>query len=142
MRVVKIVFMALALLLVAAIVLQTAASESGEVVVLSFTDAAGEVHETRLWVVEHQGQAWIRSGQANSGWASRLGASADVEIERNGVVESYRAVAVPEMASLINDLMLEKYGWRERVISAMFGSRQASLPLRLEPMRTSSDFSH
>lgn len=142
MRVVKIVFIALALLLVAAIVLQTAASESGEVVVLSFTDTAGEVHDTRLWVVDHQGQAWIRSGQANSGWASRLAGSADVVIERDGTLESYRVVAVPEMASLINDLMLEKYGWREQVISAMLGSREASLPLRLEPMGTSSDFSH
>ena len=70
LRVVKILFGVLALLLVAAIALQTIASESGEVVVLSYTDAAGEVHETRLWVVDHQGFAWLRSGQAISGAAT------------------------------------------------------------------------
>lgn len=134
MRIVKIVLVALVLLLVSAIVLQTIASESGEVVVLGYTDAAGELHETRLWVVDHQGQSWLRSGQAQSGWAARLGGDAQVVVTRDGQASDYRVVAAPEMATLINELMLKKYGWREQVISAMFGSRDGSLPLRLEPM--------
>lgn len=142
MGVVKFGLGALALLLIAAIVLQTAASESGEVVVLSFTDATGEVHETRLWVVDHQGQAWIRPGQANSGWASRLAGNAEVVIERDGTLGNFRAVVAPEMATLINDLMLKKYGWREQVISAMFGSHDDSLPLRLEQMVSAGESSH
>jgi hypothetical protein len=37
-------------------------AESGEVVVLETRDAAGAVHETRLWVVDHEGFAWLRTG--------------------------------------------------------------------------------
>lgn len=142
MRIVKFVLAAVVLVLVAAVVLQTVASESGEVVVLGYTDVAGEVHETRLWIVDHQGQAWLRSGQAASGWATRLGGDAQVVVTREGQASAYRAVVAPEMATLINDLMLKKYGWREQVISAMFGSRDGSLPLRLEPTIDPSDASH
>ncbi len=142
MRAIKTILGALVLLIVAAVALQTVASESGEVVVLGYTDVSGDLHETRLWIVDHQGQAWLRSGQAQSGWATRLGGEAEVVVTRDGQARAYRAVAAPEMATLINDLMLKKYGWREQVISAMFGSREGSLPLRLEPMVDPADASH
>lgn len=142
MKVIKFVLVTVVMLLVAVVLLQTLASESGEVVVLSYTDVSGEVHETRLWVVDHQGQAWLRSGQATSGWATRLGGDAQVAVTREGQARLYRAVAAPEMATLINELMLKKYGWREQVISLMLGSRDGSLPLRLEPMINPADASH
>lgn len=142
MKAVKIILGVLVLLVVVALALQTVASESGEVVVLGYTDESGVVHETRLWVVDHQGQAWLRSGQATSGWATRLGGNAQVVVTREGQTNAYQAVAAPEMATLINDLMLKKYGWREQIISAMFGSRDGSLPLRLEPMVDPANASH
>ena len=46
-------------LLVGIFAAQMIASETGEVVVLHTRDAAGET-TTRLWVVEHDGDLWLR----------------------------------------------------------------------------------
>lgn len=51
------------------------AAESGEVVVLMAPDAAGTPRETRLWIVEHESQLWLRAGYAGSDWLQRLTAA-------------------------------------------------------------------
>lgn len=113
------------------LVSQWIASESGEVVVLTTSDIAGEPHETRLWVVDYQGAPWLRAGAAVQGWYQRLLAKPEVELTRNGTTTAY--TAVPEIAKrkVINDLMLAKYGWADRYIGLFFG-RGNSVPIRLE----------
>jgi hypothetical protein len=65
-----------ALLVVALLVggLEMIAAESGEVVVLRTTDAAGAPKETRLWVVEDGSHVWLRSGSEAAGWYQQLAA--------------------------------------------------------------------
>lgn len=111
---------------------QVIASESGEVVVVRTTDAAGETHETRLWVVDHDGAAWLRAGHAESGWLKRMQAQPEIEVVREGRTLALRATAVPEARDVINTLMHEKYGWADAYISFFF-SRERKVPVRLDP---------
>lgn len=119
----------LTLLLVLAVVQQIAA-ESGEVVVLTTRDSAGVAHTTRLWIVEHQGQLYLRAGMPQSQWYQRLLGDAQVTVERNGTTTRYRAA--PELVTVtqINELMRAKYGWADAFIGFLFG-RDASVPVRL-----------
>lgn len=110
---------------------QLIASESGEVVVLTTRDAAGEEFQTRLWIVDHEGHQWLRAGSDAAGWYSRLEHNPGIDVERNSVREPYTAVPVPSKAGDINRLMLEKYGWADRYIGFYFG-RDDSVPVRLE----------
>jgi len=108
-------------------------AESGEVVVLETRDAAG-LHETRLWVVDHEGFAWLRTGDATAPWLARLRAHPEVTVTRGGVRREYRAVPVEDAATraAINALELQKYGWRESVLR-VGGMDPAGKPIRLEP---------
>ena len=119
-------------LIVLVVIVQVVASETGEVVVLTTTDAAGAPQETRLWIVDHEGSAWLRAGSNTAGWFGRLSAHPDIEVERGGHALRYRATAVPESTSEINRLMAEKYGWADAYIGLMF-SREHSLAIRLDP---------
>jgi len=113
--------------------LQIAASETGEVVVLH-TTSAGEQFSTRLWVVDHDGAEWLRSGGGSaSGWYGRLLAEPQVELERGSVRRRYLATAEPAMAGPINELMQAKYGWRDDVVAVLAGSRDDAVAIRLTP---------
>ena len=111
-------------------VAQLVASESGEVVVLTTHDADGEAHETRLWIVDHEGFQWLRSGSDVAGWYGRLHANPKVEVERQSTRKPYTPVPEPAKAPEINRLMLEKYGWADRYIGFYF-PRDDSIPVRL-----------
>jgi hypothetical protein len=120
-------------LVVVVVGLERYAAESGEVVVLHARDATGEVVTTRLWVVDHEGQQYLRVGADGSGWYSRLTANPDIQLARDGAPEPYRAVPEPAASEAINRLMQAKYGWRDSVIGAMVGGRDGSIPIRLDP---------
>ena len=126
----------LGILMVIAIVvfgLQVIASETGEVVVL-YTAEHGEESATRLWVVEHGGNLWLRSGGGGeSGWLQRVSAEPQVALERDGVRRSYTATLEPDMAARINQLMQTKYGWRDDVVALLAGSRDDAVAIRLVP---------
>lgn len=113
--------------------LQLGISESGEVIVLTTTDAEGETATTRLWIVEHDGDVWLRSGQGDaSGWYARILEQPRVEVERAGETASYLAQPTPDALDTINPLLREKYGWADEAIDAMFGVGDA-IPVRLMP---------
>lgn len=107
------------------------ASESGEVVVLRTTDVAGEPHETRLWVVEDGGHAWLRSGNDSAGWFVQLQERPDVTVVRDGKSLDVRAAPDVPARERINGLMNEKYGWADSYIGFFFG-RDDAVPIRLE----------
>ena len=119
--------------LVGVLILQGVASESGEVVVLS-TQGTGEApEETRLWVVDFGGYQYLRAGQAESGWFSRLRATPRVGVERGDVRMAYDAVPEPDRQAEVNALMQAKYGWADTFIGMLFG-RDDATPIRLEPV--------
>jgi hypothetical protein len=119
-------------ILLGVIATQYLASESGEVVVLRTVDAAGEIHETRLWVVDHDGAAGRRAGNPDAGWFPRLSARPEVEIVRDGKTSKFLAVPAPDARDTINDLMHEKYGFADSYISFYF-ARDKKIPVRLDP---------
>ena len=110
-------------------------AESGEVVVLETRDAAGAVHETRLWVVDYEGFAWLRTGEAQAPWLARLRAHPEVAVTRSGERREYRAGVVEDAATReqINTLELQKYGWRESVLRVAGMDPAGATPIRLEP---------
>ena len=113
------------------ITLEIIASESGEVVVVTTRDG-DTTATTRLWVVDHDGSAWLRSGSPQSGWYQRMQAEPRVQVERQGVTSGALVVAVPAEQATINRLMRDKYGWADQYISMLFG-REDAVPLRLDP---------
>jgi hypothetical protein len=123
-----------ALLVLALVVFgsQMLASESGEVVVLRTQDASGGVHETRLWVVEHEGRPWLRAGNAGTGWLVRLQAQPEVEVVRVGQTLRVRVVPVAEARDRINELMNVKYGLADDYVCFFF-PRESKIPVRLDP---------
>ena len=93
--------------------LQMIASETGEVVVVTTQDKTGVRSETRLWIVEHEGSRWLRSGGgAASLWYQQLLANPQLELLRGTTRYYHRATPVPDMQATVNGLMGEKYGWR------------------------------
>ena len=111
---------------------QALASESGEVVVLTTHSDVDATHTTRLWVVDAEGNAWLRSGSPESSWYRRLVVRPDIEVERNGTAVSYTARPEAEKRDEINRLMQQKYGWADSYIAFWFG-REDSIPVRLVP---------
>jgi len=109
-------------------------AETGEVVVLETRDATGP-HETRLWVVDHGGFAWLRTGDPKAAWLARLRAEPEITVTRGGEAKPYRAILVDDAATrdAVNQLTLEKYGWRERVLRAVMTDPAHVQPIRLEP---------
>jgi len=113
--------------------LQYAASETtGEVVVLTTTDAAGMAHETRLWIVDSDGSAWLRAGGGESGWYARLLQQPRVSLARNGQSATFTARPVPEATTKVTELMQKKYGWGETLISSTL-DRSTSVAIELVP---------
>jgi len=112
---------------------QLIASETGEVVILTTTNSAGDTAETRLWVFEHEGLQYLRAGYADSGWYKKLLSDPSVSVTRNEVSLSYTAIPAPELRDLGNQIMRDKYGWRDSYISLFF-SRDTTIPVRLDPI--------
>ena len=118
-------------LVVIVFVLQGVASETGEVVVLTTQDSStGESVTTRLWVVDDDGAMWLR-GDAESGWTQRaLAQSGPVQLERADKSSCFTITSKPSHVASINELMRQKYGWRDQLIS-MMAPREDSVALRL-----------
>src|SRR5262249_27627783 len=67
------------------------AGEQVEVVVLRTFDADGGAHETKMWVVDRDGRAWVRVAQPGRLWYRRLLANPRVDLVRGGRTEARRA---------------------------------------------------
>ena len=117
---------------------QIIASETGEVVVVTTLAADGSADDTRLWVVDHDGSAWLRAGGDASGWYQQMLANPDIEMVRDDVRAAYTIQPDVTQRDPVNTLMRDKYAWRDAYISFMF-SRDDAIPIRLVPHRDSRD---
>lgn len=89
---------------------QMIASESGEVVVLYTQDKSGEQFSTRLWIVEHEGDIWLRAGSAQAGWYNGLVELPEIELLRRSDRRSVYTKIEPEYRDIINQFVAKKYG--------------------------------
>ena len=98
-------------------------------------DAAGETHETRLWVVDHDDHAWLRTGNDQNAWLLRVTERPEIELTRGDQTERYRVgrVVNAETRDTINRLVLEKYGFAERIVRALGLDPARAIPVRLDP---------
>ena len=112
-----------------------ASEQGGEVVTLLSFDPEGKGGETRLWVVDDAGHAWLRAGQPGSSWLQRIQRVPEVVMRRAGGEADYLAVPVPEPAATerINALMRERYGLWDRWISLIHDDAQC-IAVRLDPL--------
>jgi len=131
-RIAIVVGLVLALVVIALGFSLIASERGGEIVTLRTTDEAGAVHETRVWVVDSDGHAWLRAGDPRSGWLARLNADSKVEVERAGQSATFIAVPMPGERDRINALFATKYGIADAYIGVLFG-RDDATPIRLDP---------
>lgn len=110
------------------------ASERVEVVEMHTLDHQGEPMSTRLWIVDDDGQQYLRSGNGTSLWFERIQANPNFEVTRNGITEVYTAQLRRDKRDHINALMHEKYTWGDTLISLITGARDAAIPVELHPL--------
>lgn len=120
------------LILTLLVVLQIVASERVEVVELHTLDTDGNTVVTRLWVVDHDGSSYLRSGSDGSSWYQRIKANPEVKLIRDEKTLVRHAVPRPEKSELINELMQAKYTWGDTLISLLMGSREGAIAIELQ----------
>ena len=110
------------------------AGEQTEVAVLRTSDARGGAHETKMWVVDHQGLPWVRVAKPERRWYRRLLEQPRVELVRAGETQPCLAKPydVPEIAAELDAVFREKYG----LVDWWYGLllRRHSIPVKLEPV--------
>lgn len=116
------------------LVLVFGASESGEVVQLVTQDAQGDAVTTRLWVVDTDGDMWLRAGDDTSGWYQRLtahGLDSPATLIRGDQTYTITALPEPQRIADINQLMADKYGMGDTLVGILAGSPEAGIAVRV-----------
>ena len=103
-----------------------------EVVTLRTPRPDGTWQETRLWIVDDGGSAWLHS--AGPAWAERFAADPVVEVKRGDATRRYRAHAVPGPHPRVDRLLREKYGLADRWVRFIAPDDERTLVVRLDPM--------
>ena len=102
-----------------------ASTRMGEVVVLTSFDEAGQARETRLWIVDHDGTAYLRADGQDAGWLARIRARPAVSIDRGGRRFAARLEVDPGKTAEINAAMELKYGLADALAGVMAPRRDA-----------------
>jgi hypothetical protein len=110
------------------------ALEGREVVVLRTSDGSGEARETRTWIADEDGHAWIESANPERPFFQHILVHPEVEVVRGGEVLELRAVPLPPEVGhpLIRRMLAEKYGWADVWIGLIADTSQ-STAVRLDP---------
>ncbi len=121
-------------LMVAAILVTALGFDEGEVWNLHTVGEQGAEYETQVWMVEVDGQPFLRSGDPGSRWLERIGHEPRVILERTGDERRYLAVPMSDrrMLERVNTAMAEKYGYADRVVDWLVDTDQ-SIAVRLDP---------
>ena len=109
------------------------AGEQTEVVRLRTRDAGGASHETKRWVVDHDGPPWVRVANPRRGWYQRLLENPHVSLIR-GIGE--RAMIAhpqdtPEARAALDRAFREKYRRTDWWYGVLL--RHHAIPIRLDP---------
>ena len=70
------------------------AGEQSEVVALRTIDDEGHAHDTKLWIVDHDGRPWVRGIRPTLRWLERIRANPRVELVRGGKTTAHTATIV------------------------------------------------
>jgi hypothetical protein len=132
MRALRIAAAILGLLLLVAFATYLA-GEQTEVAVLHTVDAGGASHATKMWVVDHDGVAWVRVARPERLWFQRLEAQPRVEITRGDETQPMLAQPdrSPQARVAIDAAFRAKYGLVDWWYGVLL--RSDAIPVRLEP---------
>lgn len=127
--------------LIGVLVLSVLAVPEGEVATLSTFAADGRDHATQVWLVDGEAlpgaspeAIYLRAHSRDAGWLARLEAAPQVDLERDGAAQPYRA-EVADAAALrepLNRAMAAKYGVADRLLAYVLDPA-VSVPVRLVP---------
>lgn len=108
------------------------ALEGREVVVVHTFDAHGQPRETRTWIADEDGYAWIEAANPERPFLLQLQTNPAVELRRGGMLQRCRAVPAPnpEGHQRIRRLLAAKYGWADRWVGLLTDT-SGSLAVRL-----------
>jgi len=97
-------------------------------------DVKGASHETTIWLLVHEGQAYVRAG-GGSRWDRPIDAHPDVAVEIEGVWYDVRATRIPAgpLYDAVKTGMRAKYGGQDRLIGLIRNIGGAPRILRLDP---------
>ena len=100
-----------------------------EVATLRTQNHDGTWKETRLWVVDYDGDPWLHS--AGEEWEQRFENDAAVELTRGGNTERYTAEPDRRSHEAIDDALRRKYGLADRWVRFIAPCNESVLPVRL-----------
>ena len=108
------------------------ALEGREVVVVCTSDAHGQPRETRTWIADEDGYAWIEAANPERPFLLQLQTNPAVELRRGGTLQRCHAVTAPnpEGHQRIRRLLAAKYGWADRWVGLLTDT-SGSLAVRL-----------
>jgi hypothetical protein len=111
------------------------ALEGNEVAVLRTRTPDGRFEETRVWVADADGAAFIEAATPERAWYQSLRTHADVELLREGAPLRYRASPEPgpDGRARIRSLLREKYGWADWWVGLLQDTSDSVL-IRLDPL--------
>ena len=109
--------------------------DEGEVVTLTTIDDQGHSSVTGLWIVEIDGEAYLRAGSPEANWLERIRARSVVELARDGVVQRVRATPIDDAAlrNAVSWAMREKYGLIDAVLVRIIDHSEA-VPILVETL--------
>jgi len=121
-------------IVVGAIVIASSTLDEGEVVTLVTKNGGGAAYDTQLWIVEWNGQLYLRAGSPRVRWLERLRANPEVTLRRGDQTLAFTALPKddPQTREAVNARMAEKYGFADRLWGQV-GDRRRSVPILLEP---------
>ncbi len=109
------------------------ATEGPEVVVLSTRGPNGTTRQTRVWVADADGAAWIEAANPEREFYTDIRRNPAVSLERDGQTRPYIAKPIPgpEGNERIRTLLREKYGWADWWLQQLVDTSQ-SIAVRLD----------
>lgn len=104
------------------------ALEGREVVVVRTFDVERRPRETRTWIADADGAAWIEAANPERPFLRELAADPAVEIRRGGVWRSCRAGVQPNPAghARVRALLRARYGWADRWVGLLADTRRSA----------------
>jgi hypothetical protein len=111
------------------------AVEGQEVVVLRTERHDGGIRRTRVWLADEDGVPWIEAAHPERPFYADLVANPQVELERRGEIDRYRATPLPGLEGhrKIREMLRRKYGWADRWLGWIVDTSR-SIAIRLDPL--------
>ena len=122
-------------LVVVALVIAVGRIPEGEVAEFVTFDRNGRAIGTQLWLVDLDGETWVRAPARDASWLLRLRLNSTAHLSRGEGLVSVRAFpsADPKVRAAVNRAMERRYGRLERAFHWL-RDPEKTVPVRLEKL--------